>query len=86
MNDDERIDLVRRLFALATAKAEDAAELAAQGQRRYDQLDARHFALALRLQSLSEEILLIAEAISALSQDVGVHDENARETARRHLR
>ena len=78
MDDNERINLIRRLFALATAKAEDAAELAAQGQRQDEGSNLRYNDLALRLQSLTAEILLVAEAIGALFQNTGPGGDDTR--------
>ncbi|API59312.1 hypothetical protein BSL82_08310 [Tardibacter chloracetimidivorans] len=58
-------ELIARLFALLTAKAEDAAGLAAEGQSQAIG-SARAHELADRLQDIGQHITLIAEALSVI--------------------
>ncbi len=63
--DDDRQDLVRKLFALLTMKSEDAAAMAADGQEpRNDQSVQRD--LAGRLIGIGCEVAVLAEAIVAI--------------------
>jgi hypothetical protein len=66
MNDDERGELVRRLFYLMTAKLEDAATQAAEGQGRETAADNMKRAGLIR--SAAQETLIVAEATTALLQ------------------
>ena len=64
MVDNERRELIRKLFAIITAKLEDAAGVAADGQRAnldHEQL----LQLSSQICSASEEVTILAEAISA---------------------
>jgi hypothetical protein len=65
MNEDDRQELVRRLFALLTAKFEDGAGLAANGQRP-DAAPEAQTALANRLHALGEEIATLSDAVLAI--------------------
>ena len=68
MDDDDRQELVRRLFALLTMKFEDAAATAADGQGpRQDQSVQRD--LASRLIGIGSEVAVLAEAIIAILPD-----------------
>ena len=58
-------DLIARLFALLTARAEDAAGLSAEGQSHAIG-SARAHELANRLQDIGQQITLIAEALSVI--------------------
>lgn len=62
---DDRHELVRRLFALLTAKLEDGAALAADGQGQ-EVLPEAQADLANRLHALGDEIATLAEAIAAV--------------------
>jgi hypothetical protein len=66
MDDDERGELVRRLFYLMTAKLEDAAAHAAEGQGQEPAADKIKRAGLIR--SAAQETLIIAEATTALLQ------------------
>jgi hypothetical protein len=66
MDDDERGELVRRLFYLMTAKLEDAAAQAAEGQRSGPVADKIMRAGLIR--SAAQETLIVAEATIALLQ------------------
>lgn len=63
--DDGIHDLVPRLFALLTARLEDGAAIAAEGQR-HGLPEADQIALANRLQSASDDIATLADAVVAL--------------------
>jgi hypothetical protein len=65
MDAEERADLVGRLFALITAKLEDGAGRAMDGQSAQAGLPAKS-ELAANMRSLSEELLVLAEAAEAL--------------------
>jgi hypothetical protein len=65
MDEDDRQELVRRLFALITARLEDGAALAADGQGRDVPSDAQAD-LANQLHGLGEEIATLADAIVAV--------------------
>lgn len=58
-------DLIARLFALLTTRAEDAAGLAAEGQSHIIG-SARAHELADRLQVIGQHITIIAEALSVI--------------------
>jgi hypothetical protein len=62
---DDRHELVRRLFALLTAKLEDGATLAADGQGRDVPPDAQGD-LANRLHGLGEETKTLSDAVLAI--------------------
>jgi hypothetical protein len=66
MDDDERGELVRRLFYLMTAKLEDAATQAAEGQGREPTADKIRRPGLIR--SAAQETLIVAEATTALLQ------------------
>ncbi len=63
--DVELDDLIFRLFALLTAKFEDGASLAANGQGRDHDSQAAKL-LADGIQGIAEEIAIVADAIGAL--------------------
>lgn len=65
--DDERADLISRLLALLTAKFEDGAAEASKGQGRGKEPDVIA-QIASQVQSMGEEIAIIAEAAMALAQ------------------
>ena len=65
MDEDERRDLVSRLFSLMTAKLEDAAALAAEGQGTSGSSE-RLVALADQIRAGAEEAALLAEASKIL--------------------
>lgn len=65
MDEDDRRDLVARIFALLTGKFEDGAAIAADGQGR-DIADAIRGGLAERLHSMGDEIAIVAEAVAFL--------------------
>lgn len=65
MDDTGHAELTSRLFALLTMKFEDGAAEAIKGQGRGKDSQATD-CLANRLQSLGEEIALVAEAAGAL--------------------
>lgn len=60
----ERADLIARMFALLTAKLEDAAEIAAGCQARRPPEELRE--LADKLITMTQEAALIATAAQAL--------------------
>jgi hypothetical protein len=66
MDDDEHGELVRRLFYLMTAKLEDAAAHAAEGQGSGPVADKIMRAGLIR--SAAQETLIVAEATTALLQ------------------
>ena len=69
MDNDDRQDLVRKLFALLTMKFEDDAAMAADGQGpRQDQSVQRD--LASRLIGIASEVAVLAEAITAILPEV----------------
>ena len=65
MGEDDRRDLVARIFALLTGKFEDGAAIAADGQGR-DIPDAIRGGLAERLRSMGTEIAILGEAATLL--------------------
>ena len=68
MDDTGHAQLISKLFALITMKCEDGAAQAILGQgRETDSLRLED--LANHLQSIGEEIALVAEAAGALVQD-----------------
>jgi hypothetical protein len=60
MDEDERRDLISRLFSLMTAKLEDAAALAAEGQGTSGGSE-RLVSLANQVRAGAEEAALLAE-------------------------
>ena len=65
MDDDEKAELISRLFALLTSRFEDGAQIALERQGTgHDTDDLR--SSANRIWGISEEILTIAMATSAL--------------------
>lgn len=69
-----RADLVSRMFALITAKFEDGAGLAINGQSVQTEFPAKS-ELAESMRSLAEELLVLAEAAGALCE-VAEHQES----------
>jgi hypothetical protein len=69
MDVDDRHELVRRLFALLTAKLEDGAALAADGQGQKVLPDVQ-VDLANRLHALGGEIAILADAVVAVISNV----------------
>lgn len=65
MDEDARFELLRRLFVLITAEAEDAAATAADGQGR-DAPDDRLYELAVALHTAGEKIAVMADAVVAI--------------------
>lgn len=65
MDEDERRDLISRLFALLTAKLEDAAALAAEGQGTSASAE-RLISLANQVRAGAEEAALLAEVSGML--------------------
>ena len=61
MDDDERQDLIGRLFALITSKFEDGAGLAVDGQSRERSIETKA-ELAGDLQALATELTVLCEA------------------------
>ncbi|WP_156678026.1 hypothetical protein [Sphingomonas profundi] len=59
-------DLVRQLFYLLTARFEDGAVAAAEGQAPGSD-PAKRIALANRLRSLAEEVSILTDAVIALA-------------------
>jgi len=62
---NERRDCIRRLFAVLTARLEDAATLAAEGQARTVTREAAA-ELAAKVQEISTETTAITEALQQL--------------------
>lgn len=60
----ERADLISRMFALITAKLEDAATIAAECQRRRTREELRDN--AMKLHELCTEATSITEAVTVL--------------------
>jgi hypothetical protein len=69
MDQDERLDLVRRIFALLTGRLEDAATLAADGQGASIS-SSQAVELAERIRDECAGAAVIAEAAAALSIDL----------------
>lgn len=67
MEEDERIELLRRLFAMMTILAEDAATLAAEGQGLKVSADAADFAKSIG--TLAAHLNGVADAALALSDN-----------------
>jgi hypothetical protein len=65
MDEEDRQELIRRLFALVTTKLEDGAGLATDGQGRSVASETQ-IALANRLHALGEEISTLAHAVLAV--------------------
>ena len=63
--DDGVHDLVPRLFALLTARLEDGAAIAADGQTPRSR-QVEQAALAKRLRSAADDIAILADAVLAL--------------------
>ena len=61
VDEEQRRDLARRLFALIMMKLEDATDVAARGQGREISLDAAD-ELALALRAFREEIITLSDA------------------------
>ena len=59
-------DLLRRIFYLLTAKFEDAAGIAAEGQAQGLEIAAQ-VALANRLQAIAEDALILTDVVVALT-------------------
>ena len=68
MGSQERNELVRRLFALMTAKLEDGAAEAVEGQAA-DQDIARHIACAHRIELIARDVGVLAESAAAILRD-----------------
>lgn len=68
MDDEARRDLLRRLFAAMTAKLEDAAGDAAEGQGHSLAMIA-FVALAHKIRAAAEEAALLAEAAAAIGMN-----------------
>ena len=66
MDEDERRDLISRLFALMTSKLEDAAALAAEGQGTSGSAE-RLNPLADQIRAGAEEAALLAEVSGILA-------------------
>jgi hypothetical protein len=69
MDDEESREVVRRLFALLTAKMEDGGAIAAEGQAS-DIDSARAQDLANRIHSIGQECMILADAIIGLSANM----------------
>ncbi|WP_339706479.1 hypothetical protein [uncultured Sphingosinicella sp.] len=67
-HDIERRDCIRRLFAVLTARLEDAAMLAAEGQGRDVSVEAS-VELAAQIQEVTVQSMTIAEAIELLNRE-----------------
>jgi hypothetical protein len=67
MDEDEQRELISRLFYVLTARLEDAAALAAEGQGK-EVATTRLTELTSRLTSASEEFAILAEATAAIVQ------------------
>lgn len=65
MDDEERAELIRRLFYVMTARLEDALALATDGQARDTEADVPN--LAGRVLGIAGEIAIVAEATAALA-------------------
>ena len=65
MEDDDRCDLIARLFAVMTADLEDGAALAADGQGR-DAARERRLALAGQIHAIAQRVTLVADAVVVL--------------------
>ncbi len=65
MDNQERDELVRRLFSLMTAKLEDAAGEAAEGQGP-EQDDMLQVARADRIEILARDVGVLAESVAAI--------------------
>jgi hypothetical protein len=65
MDDDERCDLVSRLFAVMTADLEDAAALAVDGQGTDVEQDHR-LKLAASVHDVAQRTAVIADAAAAI--------------------
>ena len=73
MDKDARFELLRRLFTLITAEAEDAAAAAADGQGR-DVPDDRLYELAVHLHASGEKIAVISDAVIAILKPADASD------------
>lgn len=69
MDDEERSELLGKLFSLMTAKLEDAAALAADGQGLARSSVAAAAEKSQEIRSLAEEVGVLAEAASAVAQN-----------------
>lgn len=67
-HDIERRDCIRRLFAVLTARLEDAATLAAEGQGR-DVSAETSTQLAAEIHDIAAHCVAITEAIELLNRD-----------------
>jgi hypothetical protein len=67
MDESERRDLAARMFALLTARFEDGATVALDGQGRKVADDMRS-GLAERLRAIAAEILILAEAVAVICE------------------
>jgi hypothetical protein len=64
INDDARAELISRLFAMLTARFEDAAALAAEGQGKHS--DDRLGEIAMLLVGVSDDVMTLARAVGAV--------------------
>lgn len=67
-HDIERRDCIRRLFAVLTARLEDAATLAAEGQGREVSAEAS-VELSAQIQEIAGHCVAITEAIELLNSE-----------------
>lgn len=65
MDGQERNELVRRLFSLMTAKLEDAATEAVEGQGAHQEA-SRQIARAERIEIMARDVGLLAEGAAAI--------------------
>lgn len=70
MDDDERRELVRRLFFLMSSRLEEATTSAGAGQAT-DISSKTAAELAGRLHSTGQEIAIIADAVTLIAQSTG---------------
>jgi hypothetical protein len=71
MNEAGRDELVRRLFVLMTAKLEDGATMAVDGQGA-ERVKSAHLQIAQQLRSVGDEVSILAEAAVFLCSGVAL--------------
>jgi hypothetical protein len=68
MDDDEREDLIRRLFALITSKFEDGAAIAADGQMKAAS-DSYRTGIAERTRIVADELSILCRTAQLICHD-----------------
>lgn len=65
--DEDRVELLRRLFVVMTELAEDACDIAVQGQGQFEKLEGYADA-ALSIRAKTEDLSILAQSAVALAR------------------